>query len=495
MNHSKRLLAVLATCFFSTLAAHAAPTLSIGNTSAAPGASLDLPVNVVADPAAPFESGQFELVLPTGLTFISASTGTATLAAGKSVMGNLLSGNTVRTLIFGLNHNAVGSGGFAMVRVSVASNMTPGARTLNLSNVTLSDANNPVAATLAAGTLTILDNANPSVPSNVAAVAVSSTRINVSWTASTDNVGVAGYRVLRGGVFIASTTTNSFANNGLTPSTAYSYTIVAYDAAGNSSAASAAANATTLAAPDNTAPSVPTNVAAVAVSSTRVNVSWTASTDNVGVAGYRVLRGGVFIASTTTNSFVNNGLTPSTLYTYTIVSYDAAGNSSAASAGASATTLAPPDNTAPTTPTNVAAVAVSSTQINVSWTGSTDNIAVTGYQVFQNGVQVSTITTGNTSYAANGLTPLTSYSYFVRAFDLAGNISANSNVATAQTLATRCDINSDGLNDVVDLQIMVNGILFSNSPTSHDLNRDTQMNVLDLQILINLILGTGVCPL
>src|SRR2546430_1094146 len=100
--------------------------------------------------------------------------------------------------------------------------------------------------------------------------------------------------------------------------------------------------------PDTTPPTVPTGLTATAVSSSQINLSWTASSDNVGVSGYRVYRGGTQIATTSATSFANTGLAPSTTYTYTIAAYDAAGNVSAQSSSASATTPAPPDTTAPT---------------------------------------------------------------------------------------------------------------------------------------------------
>src|SRR5207244_10885315 len=89
------------------------------------------------------------------------------------------------------------------------------------------------------------------------ASAVSSSQINLSWTASSDNVGVSGYRVYRNGTQIATTGATSFANTGLSPSTTYSYTVAAYDAAGNLSAQSSPASATTPAEehrPGNTGP-------------------------------------------------------------------------------------------------------------------------------------------------------------------------------------------------------------------------------------------------
>jgi parallel beta-helix repeat protein len=121
----------------------------------------------------------------------------------------------------------------------------------------------------------------------------------------------------------------------------YTYCVAAYDAAGNVSAQSIEAFATTLTVPDTEAPTVPTGLTATTVSSTQVNLSWTASTDNVGVTGYRIYRDGSQIATTADTSYQDAGRSPSTMYTYCVAAYDAAGNVSAQSSQASATTQAP----------------------------------------------------------------------------------------------------------------------------------------------------------
>jgi chitodextrinase len=92
------------------------------------------------------------------------------------------------------------------------------------------------------------DTIPPSPPTNLTATAVSSSEINLSWTASTDNVGVNGYKIFRNNTQASTSATNSFSDTGLPPSTTYSYTVSAYDAAGNNSAQSASASATTQAA-------------------------------------------------------------------------------------------------------------------------------------------------------------------------------------------------------------------------------------------------------
>ncbi|MFA6270074.1 MAG: carbohydrate-binding protein [Candidatus Paceibacterota bacterium] len=90
------------------------------------------------------------------------------------------------------------------------------------------------------------------------------------------------------------------------------------------------------------------------------------------------------------------------------------------------------DTQAPSTPTDLTATAISSSQINLSWGASTDNINVAGYHIFRNGVQITTIT--GTTYQNNGLTPSTSYSYTVQSYDAAGNNSTQSSPVNVITL-------------------------------------------------------------
>jgi chitodextrinase len=94
---------------------------------------------------------------------------------------------------------------------------------------------------------------------------------------------------------------------------------------------------------DLTPPSLPTNLVTTAVGITQINLSWNASTDAVGVKGYKIYRGGTLIATTTNTgtTYSDTGLTPSTVYTYTIAAYDAAGNTSSVTVGVSGTTQTP----------------------------------------------------------------------------------------------------------------------------------------------------------
>ena len=202
----------------------------------------------------------------------------------------------------------------------------------------------------------------PTAPSNLTATAASSSQINLSWTASTDNVGVTNYLVERcvtaSCTFaqIATTAGTTFNNTGLTAGTGYSYRVRATDAAGNLSGYSNVATATTTAV-DTQAPTAPSNLTATAASSSQINLSWTASTDNVGVTNYLVERcvtaSCTFaqIATTAGTTFNNTGLTAGTGYSYRVRATDAAGNLSAYSNVANATTTAV-DTQAPTAPSN-----------------------------------------------------------------------------------------------------------------------------------------------
>jgi len=184
-------------------------------------------------------------------------------------------------------------------------------------------------------------------------------------------------------------------------------------------------------APDTEPPTVPTNLSATAVSENQINLTWTASTDNVGVAGYNIFRGASQVGTSDATSFSDTGLEPSTSYEYQVRAFDAAGNLSDFSGSASATTLAP-DTEAPTTPTGLTATAVSGTQINLSWNASSDNRGVVGYNIFRDGDKVGTSDT--TSFSDTGLQPSTTYEYQVQAFDAAENTSELSGPASATTL-------------------------------------------------------------
>jgi chitodextrinase len=145
---------------------------------------------------------------------------------------------------------------------------------------------------------------------------------------------------------------------------------------------------------DTTPPLIPANLCAPSIFGGHVILSWSASTDNVGVTGYRICRNGSFLKNVTNTSLDEFNLTPYTNYTYTVQAYDAAGNLS----GKSSLTLTTP----PAAPTNLTASNITSNSVNLSWSSSTGAIQ---YKI----ICSSTVTTASTTYTNTGLTPGTTY--------------------------------------------------------------------------------------
>lgn len=186
---------------------------------------------------------------------------------------------------------------------------------------------------------------------------------------------------------------------------------------------------------DVIAPSAPTDLTASGTTQTTTNLSWTASTDNVAVTGYDVYQGTTLKATVTGTTYSVTGLAASTSYDFSVKAKDAAGNISAASNVATVVTLSPPtDTTAPTAPTSLVASGTTTTSTNLSWTASTDNVGVTGYDVYQGATLKATVT--GTTYSVTGLTAGTAYTFSVKAKDAAGNISTSSNVVNVTTTST-----------------------------------------------------------
>ena len=126
------------------------------------------------------------------------------------------------------------------------------------------------------------DTQAPTVPTNLGAQAVSSSQINLTWSASTDNVGVSGYRIYRSGAQIGTATGTTYSSTGLGASTAYSYTVSAYDAAGNESAKSAAVGDTTSGSANVPPMGTVSNLSATASGANSVTLSFTEVTDGAG---------------------------------------------------------------------------------------------------------------------------------------------------------------------------------------------------------------------
>lgn len=182
---------------------------------------------------------------------------------------------------------------------------------------------------------------------------------------------------------------------------------------------------------DTQPPTTPT-LSSTGQTGTTVDLSWSGATDNVGITGYKVYRGSTLQATLgNVTSHTVTGLTASTTYSFTIRALDAAGNESANSNSISVTTNSAADTQPPTTPT-LTSSGKTETSVDLSWTGTTDNVGVTGYQVYIGNNLTTTL--GNvSSYQVTGLTEDTTYQFTVKAIDAAGNESANSNTISVTT--------------------------------------------------------------
>ncbi|TMF02388.1 MAG: hypothetical protein E6I52_09725 [Chloroflexi bacterium] len=251
----------------------------------------------------------------------------------------------------------------------------------------------------------------PSVPTNLVATSGPS-KVALTWTASTDNIGVTSYGVYRGGVKVADVAAPSTTYTDLNLAVGtYTYTVDAADAAGNRSAQPAAVTANVTALADAIAPTVPTNLVAdtrdiyagataPAIGPHDVKLSWTRSTDNVGVTGYGIYRrntvpvGGTFgkvadIPASATPTYLD---TPASIgtYEYSIDAFDSAANRSARSASKRAVSVNDP-------PTGTHSILPFPQR---------DFVSSTGYALSEGPVTVTVIRGGRTVATSTAISPV-----------------------------------------------------------------------------------------
>lgn len=306
----------------------------------------------------------------------------------------------------------------------------------------------------------VADTTPPTAPTGVI-VSMTGTVAHVSWTAASDDVAVTGYRVFRGTTadfapdaqnLVGSTTTGSFDELTPAPGTWY-YRVVAADAAGNLSDPSASASLT-VDEPDTVAPTAPTGVATTVAGSV-VTVTWHASTDDVGVHGYAIHRGSTadfvsgadtLVGETTDLTFVDENRPAGTWY-YRVVALDAAGNASDASDAAAAVIA---DAAGPTAPSGVTA-AIDGPDVDVTWAASTDDVGVTGYDVYRGATETFEISAATKVGSSTTLAytdvdvPAGTWFYRVVARDGAGNVSQPSGTATVSVDDTTAPTKVDGV--------------------------------------------------
>ena len=295
----------------------------------------------------------------------------------------------------------------------------------------------------------ILEPSQPGPPTGLTATAVSSSEVDLSWTAPSSGSPTVSYDVYDGtsqdgesntAVNSAPITGTTFAVTGLSASTKYYFLVLARDAGGFGTY-SDEQSATTL---DGIGP--PAGLSAKAVSSSEVDLSWTAPSGSP-PAGYDVYEGTssgdesnnpVNSDPITGTTFSVTGLTGGTTYYFVVDAVDAANNLSGDSNETSATTSTPtPGGIGP--PAGLSAKVVSSSEVDLSWTAPSGSPPA-GYDVYEgtssggesnNPVNSDPIT--GTTFSVTGLTGGTTYYFVVDAVDAANNLSGDSNEASATT--------------------------------------------------------------
>jgi poly(3-hydroxybutyrate) depolymerase len=235
------------------------------------GANLTAPTLAIATPSA---TGTFN----TTSAFLNL-TGTAAAAGGKTLKAITWSNDR------GGEGIGLGTTAWNIDGIEVQSGD-------NLLTITVRDSSSVTASTTLLVHASLSgDTTGPSVPTNLAATATSPTTVALTWTASTDNVGVTGYGIYRNGALTGTSPSPSYTDTGLTASTAYSYSISAYDAAHNLSGRTAAVSVTTLAAPAiTTQPQALTTVNlgasfALSVTATGTDLTYVWRKDGIAIAG------------------------------------------------------------------------------------------------------------------------------------------------------------------------------------------------------------------
>ncbi len=226
------------------------------------------------------------------------------------------------------------------VNVPRGNTPSPAGRVLQLPNLkTASSAN-------------ITDTTSPSVPGGLTVTGKTENNISLSWNASTDNTKVTGYHIWLDGKNAGSASGTVYKISGLNAGTSYSVAVSAFDAASNESAKSKALSVTTteIDQPDTLAPSIPTGLTITGITDTTASLSWSLSTDNIGVSGYIVFVDGIVKGTVSSTSYTIGDLTPNTSYLLTVSAYDSSSNKSAESEALNVTTenatTSDPDTTA-----------------------------------------------------------------------------------------------------------------------------------------------------
>jgi fibronectin type 3 domain-containing protein len=248
-------------------------------------------------------------------------------------------------------------------------------------------------------------------------VPVTASRIDLSWTAS---AAAASYNIYRGGVLLINVATNSYSDIGLLTNTNYCYRIKTVNNLGVEAATWLTDQICSM---TLSTPVAPLGLTATAVSSTQINLSWTAATNAV---SYRVYRNGVLLKAVTATGTTDTGLTANTTYSYAVSALDAAGNESPQSSTVIATT-----GGTGAAPTGLTATPINATQIDLTWVATA---GAAGYNIYRTGGGANKTFSSPTAFTSDvALTTQTQYCYRVASFDVSGNESLISAQVCAST--------------------------------------------------------------
>ena len=186
------------------------------------------------------------------------------------------------------------------------------------------------------GIYTNSDTEAPTVPTNLQASNITTFSIDLSWSASTDNVGVTSYDIYVNGNLEVATSSTSITISNLLPDSNYSFAVLAKDIANNVSQLSTPLDTKTL--KDIEPPTIPQNLVISNETESTFIITWDASTDNTKVGIYEIYVDDILYGSSNNEMFTANGLAPSTTYKVQVLAVDEVGNKSALSTPVNGTT-------------------------------------------------------------------------------------------------------------------------------------------------------------
>ncbi|RAV03632.1 discoidin domain-containing protein [Paenibacillus sp. YN15] len=314
----------------------------------------------------------------------------------------------------------------------------------------------------------------PPAPANLAAVAHRETEIDLAWEPS-GGEGIAGYEVYADGIKVNATEIagTAYTVTGLNPGVKYVFTVRAKDAAGNLSPASAGQEAATLpGALDRTGWNAAASHNAVGAGraiDASAATRWDTGANQAAGQYYQVDLGRTAVFNKLVLDASGSSGDYPRGYAVAVSADGAVWSAPVASGTGSAVTAIPfaeqraryvritltsaisrywsihdlaiynEDAEAPSAPTSVEVREITSNSVLLVWSPSEDNLAVSGYDIYANGIKLNPAAIAETAYTAAGLAPSTVYSFTVRARDHAGNVSPDSPAATAKTMDAPLD--------------------------------------------------------